>query len=299
MSLPVRALGSGSNVILKRHLDGLIIHVGLLGRSVVDETADDVVVRIGAGENWHETVLWAHESGYYGLENLALIPGSVGASPIQNIGAYGSELSDVIERIEVVHSGSLTTRSLLPSDCQFAYRDSIFKTEKGRDWLITAVDMKLSKTPTLNLSYPALEVALSSSEKSPQALLRAVIAIRKAKLPDPAAQPNVGSYFKNPIVTREKAVRLGARYPNLPQYSARCGAVKLSAAWMIDHLGWRGKGGHGALVAKQHALVVINKSAKYASQIIEFADEIARSVEAEFGVALEREPQVLGSDTPV
>ena len=299
MSLPVRALGSGSNVILKRYLDGLIIHVGLLGRSVVDETADDVVVRIGAGENWHETVLWAHESGYYGLENLALIPGSVGASPIQNIGAYGSELSDVIERIEVVHSGSLTTRSLLPSDCQFAYRDSIFKTEKGRDWLITAVDMKLSKTPTLNLSYPALEVALSSSEKSPQALLRAVIAIRKAKLPDPAAQPNVGSYFKNPIVTREKADALGARYPNLPQYSARCGAVKLSAAWMIDHLGWRGKGGHGALVAKQHALVVINKSAKYASQIIEFADEIARSVEAEFGVALEREPQVLGSDTPV
>ena len=299
MSLPVRALGSGSNVILKRYLDGLIIHVGLLGRSVVDETADDVVVRIGAGENWHETVLWAHENGYYGLENLALIPGSVGASPIQNIGAYGSELSDVIERIEVVHSGSLTTRSLLPSDCQFAYRDSIFKTEKGRDWLITAVDMKLSKTPTLNLSYPALEVALSSSEKSPQALLRAVIAIRKAKLPDPAAQPNVGSYFKNPIVTREKADALGARYPNLPQYSARCGAVKLSAAWMIDHLGWRGKGGHGALVAKQHALVVINKSAKYASQIIEFADEIARSVEAEFGVALEREPQVLGSDTPV
>ena len=109
----------------------------------------DVVVRIGAGENWHETVLWAHENGYYGLENLALIPGSVGASPIQNIGAYGAELSDVIERIEVVHSGSLTTRSLLPSDCQFAYRDSIFKTEKGRDWLITAVDMKLSKTPTL------------------------------------------------------------------------------------------------------------------------------------------------------
>ena len=299
MSLPVRALGSGSNVILKRYLDGLIIHVGLLGRSVVDETADDVVVRIGAGENWHETVLWAHENGYYGLENLALIPGSVGASPIQNIGAYGAELSDVIERIEVVHSGSLTTRSLLPSDCQFAYRDSIFKTEKGRDWLITAVDMKLSKTPTLNLSYPALEVAISSSEKSPQALLRAVIAIRKAKLPDPAEQPNVGSYFKNPIVTREKADALGARYPNLPQYSARGGAVKLSAAWMIDHLGWRGKGGHGALVAKQHALVVINKSAKYASQIIEFADEIARSVEAEFGVALEREPQVLGSDTPV
>jgi UDP-N-acetylmuramate dehydrogenase len=223
----------------------------------------------------------------------------VGASPIQNIGAYGAELSDVIERIEVVHSGSLTTRSLLPSDCQFAYRDSIFKTEKGRGWLITAVDMKLSKTPTLNLSYPALEVAISSSEKSPQALLRAVIAIRKAKLPDPAAQPNVGSYFKNPIVTREKADALGARYPNLPQYSARGGAVKLSAAWMIDHLGWRGKGGHGALVAKEHALVVINKSAKYASQIIEFADEIARSVEAEFGIVLEREPQVLGSDTPV
>lgn len=295
--LPLIPLGEGSNVILGRAIDGLVVHMNIQGREVIEESKDDVVVRIGAGETWHDLVLWAHSMGYYGLENLALIPGSVGAAPVQNIGAYGVEVEKFIDQVEVVHRLSGDCATLTHADCTFGYRDSIFKREKGSHWLITSVVLRLSKKRQCCLEYPALRASISDEPVTPESVLDAVIAIRTSKLPDPNLEPNVGSFFKNPVVSQSLAKNLNDRHQGMPQFPTLDNQTKLSSAWMIDYLGWRGKEASGVMVSERHALVLINKSASFATEVISFSEKIKESVRAEFSVDLEVEPQLIGLDS--
>ncbi len=295
-SANINVLGGGSNLILNRYLPGMTIHMGLKGRELLEESADDVVVRLQAGEEWHETVLWTNAEGYFGLENLALIPGSVGAAPVQNIGAYGVEIAQMIEFVHVVDSRNGHLRGLTAAQCCFSYRDSLFKTPEGKHLIITAVDLRLSKRPVVNTSYPALREVVPVDAATPSDVLAAVVAIRQSKLPDPGVEANVGSFFKNPIVDCVTAEHMKAEYPDMPQYPVDANTVKLSAAWMIDQLGWRGVEECGVSVSEKHALVVINKSARYASEVIEFTDKITYSVSEKYSVSLDREPELVGSD---
>ena len=295
-SANINVLGGGSNLILNRYLPGMTIHMGLKGRELLGESADDVVIRLQAGEEWHETVLWANAEGYFGLENLALIPGSVGAAPVQNIGAYGVEIAQMIECVHVVDVRSGDIRALTADECCFSYRDSLFKTSEGKHLIIWAVDLRLSKRPVVNTSYPALREAVPHHTATPFDVLTAVIAVRQSKLPDPSVEANVGSFFKNPIVDRVTAEYLKGDYPDMPQYPVDANTVKLSAAWMIDQLGWRGVEEFGVSVSEKHALVVINRSARYASEVIEFTDKITSSVSEKYSVSLDREPALVGID---
>ncbi|MEC8746144.1 MAG: UDP-N-acetylmuramate dehydrogenase [Pseudomonadota bacterium] len=295
-SANINVLGGGSNLILNRYLPGMTIHMGLKGRELLEESADDVVVRLQAGEEWHETVLWANAEGYFGLENLALIPGSVGAAPVQNIGAYGVEIAQMIEFVHVVDSRNGHLRGLTAAQCCFSYRDSLFKTPEGKHLIITAVDLRLSKRPVVNTSYPALREVVPFDAAMPSDVLAAVVAMRQSKLPDPGVEANVGSFFKNPIVDCVTAEHMKAEYPDMPQYPVDANTVKLSAAWMIDQLGWRGVEECGVSVSEKHALVVINKSARYASEVIEFTNKITYSVSEKYSVSLDREPELVGSD---
>ena len=295
-SANINVLGGGSNLILNRYLPGMTIHMGLKGRELLGESADDVVIRLQAGEEWHETVLWANAEGYFGLENLALIPGSVGAAPVQNIGAYGVEIAQMIECVHVVDVRSGDIRALTADECCFSYRDSLFKTSEGKHLIIWAVDLRLSKRPVVNTSYPALREAVPHHTATPFDVLTAVIAVRQSKLPDPSVEANVGSFFKNPIVDRVTAEHLKGDYPDMPQYPVDANTVKLSAAWMIDQLGWRGVEEFGESVSEKHALVVINRSARYASEVIEFTDKITSSVSEKYSVSLDREPELVGID---
>ncbi len=294
-STNINVLGGGSNLILNRYLPGMTIHMGLKGRELLEESADDVVVRFQAGEEWHETVLWANAEGYFGLENLALIPGSVGAAPVQNIGAYGVEIAQLIECVHVVDSRNGDIRGLTAAECCFSYRNSLFKTAEGKHLIISAVDLRLSKRPVVNTSYPALREAVPHDSVTPSDVLTAVVAIRQSKLPDPSVEANVGSFFKNPVVDRGTAEHLKDNYPDMPQYPVNANTVKLSAAWMIDQLGWRGVEEFGVSVSEKHALVVINKSARYASEVIEFTNKITSSVSDKYSVLLDREPELVGS----
>lgn len=295
-SANISVLGGGSNLILNRYLPGMTIHMGSKGRELLGESADDVVVRLQAGEEWHETVLWANAEGYFGLENLALIPGSVGAAPVQNIGAYGVEIAQMIDCVHVVDVRSGDIRALTADECCFSYRDSLFKTSEGKHLIVSAVDLRLSKRPVVNTSYPALREAVPNNCVTPSDVLDAVIALRQSKLPDPSVEANVGSFFKNPIVDGVKAEHLQGEYPDMPQYPVDGNTVKLSAAWMIDQLGWRGVEEFGVSVSEKHALVIINKSARYASEVIEFADKISSEVFRKYGVSLDREPELIGID---
>jgi UDP-N-acetylmuramate dehydrogenase len=271
--------------------------VALKGRTIVSQSSQEAIVRVYAGEDWHEAVVWAHELGLYGLENLALIPGSVGAAPVQNIGAYGAEVAERIERLQVIHRRTSEVLWLANSACDFAYRDSFFKSNEGREWIITAVELRLSKLPITNITYPALIEAVGSRQVAPSEVMNAVIKIRRSKLPDLQVEPNAGSFFKNPVVTQEEANQLKEQYPKLPQYPLDGGRVKLSAAWMIDALNWRGQSEQGVFVSEKHALVIVNRSAKKSHQVIEFASKVSRSVSERFGVQLHVEPeQVAGNE---
>ena len=289
-------LGGGSNVILGAEIDALVVHMNILGRELIEEAADQVVVRVGAGEGWHETVLWAHQNGYYGLENLALIPGSVGAAPVQNIGAYGVEVENFIAQVNVVDGLSGKSETLSSENCEFGYRNSVFKREGGKHWVITSVDFSLSKKPICCLEYPDLRNMSVDKPVTPARILEEVVAIRTGKLPDPNVQPNVGSFFKNPIVSREHAQTLKDEHDAMPQFPVQGDRMKLSAAWMIDHLGWRGVEEGGVRVADQHALVLINESASFAPDLIVLADKIRASVKNVFNVELEIEPQAIALD---
>lgn len=294
-NLPLLVLGGGSNIVLRADFPGLVVQIKSHGREVIAENDECVWLKVAAGENWHQLVEYSLDNALYGLENLSLIPGSVGAAPIQNIGAYGVEVKELVAELSALNIRSGLSVTFTNESCQFGYRDSIFKQSLKDQYVITSVTFRLRKEPRLNLTYPALRAALSDhieADITPQQVSAAVIAIRQTKLPDPAVVPNVGSFFKNPVINQMQFDNLKARNPNIIFYPTVDGQIKLAAGWLIDQAGWRGKGTGGAVVHDQQALVLTNPQNGSGRAVLELAELIKQSVFEKFGVTLEMEPRI-------
>lgn len=299
--LPVLILGGGSNMLLTRDFPGLVIQIALKGISQRKSADSDqhIELTIAAGENWHNLVAYALAQGFYGLENLALIPGSVGAAPVQNIGAYGVELSDVLLSVRYFDREQQRVMELAAADCALGYRDSIFKQALKNKAVILSVTLRLAKTPELKLDYPALQQALKSKidaggEISAHDVFDAVCAVRRSKLPDPAVLGNAGSFFRNPLVSHAQYQHLLERWPNLPAYpTADPAFVKLPAAFLIEQAGWKGKRQGDAGIHAHQALVLVNHGNATGPQLLALAQAVASSVQQLTGVRLEPEVNVI------
>ncbi|HZE91445.1 MAG TPA: UDP-N-acetylmuramate dehydrogenase [Rhizobacter sp.] len=293
---PKFILGGGSNIILTRDMPQLVLKVEVLGRRRVEERADAWIVEAGAGENWHEFVAWTLEQGCPGLENMALIPGTVGAAPVQNIGAYGVELRDRFEALDAVDLVTGRSVTLGPDICAFGYRDSVFKHSLASRSVITRVRLRLPKRWQPVLGYLELErkrVESGIDAPSAQQVFDWVCAIRRAKLPDPAKVGNAGSFFKNPVVTPEQCRDIIGRDPEIVHYPLPDGSIKLAAGWMIDACGWKGKSVGQAGVYEKQALVLVNRGSAIGSEVMTLARAIQESVYGRFGIRLEHEPVVV------
>jgi UDP-N-acetylmuramate dehydrogenase len=290
-ALPKLVLGGGSNVLLTGDFDGLVLHIALQGREVLEDTQQHYLVRAAAGENWHAFVQWTLAQGVGGLENLSLIPGTVGAAPIQNIGAYGLEIKDVFHSATVFDPRSGETRVMDAAACRFGYRDSVFKREQGRHLIILDVTFALPKQWQPNLRYAELaaEPGLGNAP-TPQQVADAVIAIRRRKLPDPAVIGNAGSFFKNPVVSGAQCAALLERFPNLVHHAQPDGSEKLAAGWLIDQCGWKGRSLGAAGVYPKQALVLVNNGGASGADVVALAKAIQADVQARYGVLLEPEP---------
>ncbi len=293
-ALPRLVLGGGSNLLITRdEVEVLVLHMALMGKEIVGETADAVLVRARAGENWHAFVQYTLEQGLGGLENMSLIPGTVGASPIQNIGAYGAEVKDLFHSLTAFDFATGATRTMTAADCRFAYRDSVFKQADGRALAVLDVTFALPKAWTPNLRYADLAQAIEAAgiaAPTPRQVSDAVIAIRRRKLPDPAEIGNAGSFFKNPVVSSEHCARLLAQWPDLVHHLQADGTEKLAAGWLIDQCGWKGKSLGRAGVYPKQALVLVNNGGARGAEVLALARAIQADVQARFGVLLEPEP---------
>jgi UDP-N-acetylmuramate dehydrogenase len=291
--LPLLVLGGGSNIVLHDNFPGLVIHVQFFGKDLAWEDEHYVYVKAEAGENWSDFVDYCLDQQYWGLENLSLIPGNVGAAPIQNIGAYGVELKDVFEELSAFEIKTGITITFTREACRFDYRDSVFKHEFKDQFIITSVTFKLTKVPSLKLQYPALQKALAKyaqEEITPDLVSQVVCDIRRSKLPDPKNIPNVGSFFKNPIISTDQLVKIQQTFPDVVFYPLDSVRVKLAAAWLIDRAGWRGVN-RGAAVHSEQALVITNPAKLSGEKVLELAGAIRDSVLQMFGVELEQEPR--------
>lgn len=289
-------LGGGSNILFTRGFSGVVAKMEIKGLHTLSETDEHVIVSIGAGENWHQFVLWCVERGFGGVENLSLIPGTVGAAPMQNIGAYGVELKEVFHSLEAyeLKTGKLAT--FYKEDCKFGYRYSVFKGELRDKYAITKVNFKLSKKPTFNISYGNLKDTLEQmgvEELSLKAVSQAVINIRQSKLPDPMDIGNAGSFFKNPIIEKLHFEALEAQFPDIKCYPVDDENVKLPAAWLIEKAGWKGYRYGDIGVHENQALVLVNHGAGRGKEIYKLSNDIMKSVQGEFGIELEREVNVI------
>ncbi len=289
--LQVLVLGEGSNTVFSKDFDGLLVLNRLTGVTLLNDNSDNVLVEVAAGESWHDFVRYSLNQSWYGLENLALIPGLVGAAPIQNIGAYGVEVKEAIVSVNTYDIESQEVIQLSNLECQFAYRDSIFKQALADKRLITSVVFRLSKWPKVRLSYPALADHLNDSP-SPLDVFNAVCEIRSSKLPMPEDMPNAGSFFKNPIVDQSQYARLKASFPKIVAFTLDNDKVKLAAAWMIDQRGWKNKSVDAVYVHREHALVVVNPNSKPGVSVLKLAAAIQQDIESTFGVSLDIEPRV-------
>ena len=296
-------LGGGSNLLFAGNPEGVVLaltgkRVSQLDASPDDDAGNRSIVRADAGVEWHDFVMRTLRQGFCGLENLALIPGTVGAAPIQNIGAYGAEVREFIHAVEAFEPATGTMHRFDADGCGFAYRDSLFKQQPDR-YIVTAVEFTLSREPSLKLDYAGIREELDSlgiAASTPQHVADAVIAIRRRKLPDPAVLGNAGSFFKNPIVPAAQAEALKSEHEALPVFrGSNDDTRKLSAAWLIDQCGWKGHRDGDAGVAASHALVLVNHGSATGAQLLDLARRIAESVHSRFGVALEPEPRVIGA----
>jgi UDP-N-acetylmuramate dehydrogenase len=293
---PKFILGGGSNIVLTRDLPQVVLKVEVRGMKLVEERADAWIVEAGAGENWHDFVAWTLDQGLPGLENLALIPGTVGAAPVQNIGAYGLELAERFESLDAVDLVTGRSVTLGPSMCAFGYRDSVFKRSLAGRSVITRVRFRLPRPWAPVLGYLDLERKRTESGiTAPDArqVFDWVVTIRRAKLPDPMQIGNAGSFFKNPLVTNEQCRDIIGRDPEVVHYPMADGRVKLAAAWMIDSCGWKGKSVGKAGVYEKQALVLVNRGGASGSEVMTLARAIQESVYGKFGIRLELEPVVV------
>lgn len=294
--LPVMILGGGSNVVFADDWPGLVLRPALRGRSQREGLPGHHVVEVGAGENWHDTVTWTLASGLPGLENLALIPGDAGAAPIQNIGAYGMELSERLFEVEVLDRRDGTLRTLAGAACRFGYRDSLFKQDAGADLVVTAVRLALPRTWQPVTGYRDVADTLAArgiGAPTPQDVFDAVVAIRRAKLPDPALTGNVGSFFKNPVVSHAVFETLRETHPDMVGYPQADGRMKLAAGWLIDRCGWKGRQMGAAGVHPRQALVLVNTGGASGADMLRLAAAIREDVLTRFGVSLDVEPRVV------
>lgn len=290
-------LGGGSNILLTKDIDALVIHLNLLGISVISETESHVVVKAKAGENWHEFVMWCLNNDLGGVENLSLIPGNVGTAPIQNIGAYGVELKDIFIACDVIDRKSLETKTFNNSQCDFGYRDSIFKGSHRNKYIITDVSFKLTKkNHVLHCSYGAISSKLSEMEiKEPtiQDISKAVIDIRRSKLPDPSEIGNSGSFFKNPIISKAHFKKLKTLFPAIPNYPVSSTTIKIPAGWLIEKSGFKGKRFNDHGVHEKQALVLVNYGKAKGTDILKLAKLIQATVHRIFDISLETEVNIL------
>ena len=296
--VPRLILGSGSNLLLTGDVAGGVLAVATRGRRIIEDDGRHALVEAEAGENWHEFVVWTLGQGLYGLQNLSLIPGTVGAAPVQNIGAYGVELESLVDSLDAVELRDGRPVRLERSACEFAYRDSRFRRSRGDRLLILRVRLRLSRDPIVDTTYSALQAELDArgvSHPTPAQVSAAVCAIRRRRLPDPARIGNAGSFFKNPVVDQETLAAIRVTHPEAPVFpagAAGVGAVKLSAAWLIERCGWKGRRLGAAGVHAEHSLVLVNHGGATGAQILELADRIRASVRDAFGIELEPEPTI-------
>ena len=288
-------IGGGSNLLFVNDFDGVVLHSAILGIQVVGEEGDDMLVRVGSGVNWDAFVAYCVEQGWHGLENLSLIPGEVGASAVQNVGAYGVEAGELIERVEALAVKSGEKRIFTHDDCRFAYRYSIFKAEEKDRNIITYVTYRLKKNADFKLGYGNLKERVDAlGGATLENVRRAVCEIREAKLPNPAQVGSAGSFFMNPVVQPLVAEALKAEYPAMPQYPLADGTVKLSAGWLIEQCGWKEAPHEHVGVYPHQALVVINRGGATGRQVLDFAAAVVASVKEKFGVQLNMEVNVIG-----
>jgi len=303
-SVPKFVLGGGSNIVLTGDVKPLVLKVEVTGRRVIDDGAKATIVEAGAGENWHDFVTWTLEQGFAGLENLALIPGTVGASPVQNVGAYGVELQDRFESLDAIDLVTGKEFTLDAAQCAFRYRDSVFKHVAAKEGdfglagraLILRVRMRLPKPWKPELGYVDLQRKMQETgirDPSARQIYEWVCAIRSGKLPDPRVIGNAGSFFKNPTVTPEQCQDIIARDPNIVHYPMPDGTVKLAAGWLIDACGWKGKSVGNAGVYEKQALVLVNRGGATGGEVVTLARAIQTSVYERFGIRLEPEPVVV------
>lgn len=292
---PRLILGGGSNVLFTQNYAGLVIKNNLRGIEVAGQDDEFVWVKVCAGENWHRFVLWCVSNNYGGLENLSLIPGCVGAAPMQNIGAYGVEIKDVCQQVFARSLEDDTEAVFTNPDCRFGYRESVFKHSLKNKFLITGVEFRLRKKPVFNTSYGAIEQELEAmgvKELSIKAISDAVIRIRSSKLPDPAVKGNAGSFFKNPEVSAQKHAGLKKEFEKLVSYPLDNGNFKLAAGWLIEQCGLKGKTFGQAAVHDKQALVLVNLGQAKGAEIYHLSEEVLQAVQAKFGVTLEREVNI-------
>jgi UDP-N-acetylmuramate dehydrogenase len=292
---PVLVLGDGTNVVLSGDINGMVVRPLFKGKEIIETTRESVLIRVGAGENWHDLVCWTLSRGYFGLENLALIPGSCGAAPVQNIGAYGVELDQFVENVEYLDRGTLELSTLTGQECGFGYRESRFKQDLKDRAIITRLTLRLSTKPNVCVAYPAIRDYLDKhdQEATPKNVFKAVCHIRRSKLPDVADIPNAGSFFKNPIVPANQFEEIKSTEPDCPGYRLDSGEVKIPAAWLIERRQWKGKLQDGVGMHHAQALVLVNPGHKDGQSVLKMAGKVQTDIQQAFGITLEIEPRVL------
>lgn len=292
---PLLIVGGGSNILFTNNFNGWVLHNQIKGIELVRETAEHYYVKAGAGESWHELVSYCVEGNMGGIENLSLIPGSAGAAPMQNIGAYGVEIKDVFEELEAIHLITGETKKFSNSDCCFGYRESVFKRHYKHQFIITSITLKLSKQHKLNTSYGAIEQELNNMNVSTptiQAIAQAVINIRQSKLPNPQLVGNAGSFFKNPVIATAEYDALKMIFPNIPGY-ANGAETKVPAGWLIEQCGWKGYRKGDAGCYPMQALVLVNYGKASGTEILALSQTIIESVQNKFSITLEREVNIV------
>ncbi|MEN8228261.1 MAG: UDP-N-acetylmuramate dehydrogenase [Bacteroidota bacterium] len=294
VNLPYLVMGEGSNLLFKGDFEGMVLNPGMKGIELVEDESEEVVVCVGAAENWDSWVDHATRQGWFGLENLSLIPGSVGSAPVQNIGAYGVEMKDHFAWLEAWDLQQNQPVRLNGKDCRFGYRSSIFKTDARGRYIITHVAFRLNKRPQLQLNYgPVKEAFKQSQGTTPMELRNTIIQIRNNKLPDPVEFGNAGSFFKNPLVDRTIFKCIRVDYPEIPSFHDKENQVKIPAAWLMEQAGWKGKRTGNVGTWPTQPLVIVNYGGATGQEILDFSEQIRHDVDKKFGVYLEREVNVV------
>lgn len=295
-SIPKLIIGGGSNILLTRDFEGLVLRISIPGIKILNENDDSVIIKAGAGVIWHDLVLYCIDKNFGGIENLSLIPGTVGAAPIQNIGAYGQELKNVFESLNGIILENSQSAEFMGKDCRFSYRDSIFKNELKDKFIITYVTLKLSKNPVLNIEYGNVKNELEKMNiENPgiKEVSEVICRIRQSKLPDPAIIGNAGSFFKNPEVKEEKYLRLKNEYNDIIGFDVGNGKIKIPAGWLIESCGWKGKIIGNTGTHSKQSLVLVNYGNASGKEILNLAEEIKKSVFHKFGIELKEEVNII------